>query len=445
MDKDFPARPPLSRQAPKALATTVLLGALAAPFVHSACMTDPEPPIDPEPEPEVAELVVLSGDQQIQGREARLNDPVVVLARDESGRPVRGARVGFTPEQGHGSAEPSEVHTDSRGVAAARWTLGNVVGPQAMAVSARGATDVAVAATARRSDFDIHVVADSGFTPTQTAIIRDAAERWTAVIVGDKPDVDFPASHRSANCPIELGEAVTIDDMRWHVRISQGSNPTIVYGYCEIRRSEEGRAEPLWFHLDISASLVGRVFVNEVWARTWIGHQLGHLLGVGMYWGELVQHLEDGRHPHFPDTATVAAFDAAGGVDWNNGPKVPVERSMLRHRDLDWRYDVFGAELMSGLFARTIPVGGGPYPTTVPPLSAITVLSLVPIGYEVDVSMADPYVLPAPGAPVDSDVMAGHSETEPGHGPAVEVVYDQGRVVRVVVRYGETPSATGKH
>lgn len=428
----------MSRQARKAFAATTLLGAFVAPFVHSACMTDPEPPIDPEPEPEVAELRVLSGDQQIQGRRARLNEPVVVMALGENGGPVSGATVEFTPEGGNGSAWPPAVGTDSRGVAATRWTLGNVVGPQAMTVSARGAAGVAIAATARRSDFDVHVVADSGFTPKQTALIRDAAERWTAVIVGDKPDVYIPAGHRSDTCQIVLGEAVTIEDMRWDMRISHDFPRTIRYGTCEIRRSEVGRAEPLWFHLDIGAELAEYVFENDVWARTWMSHQLGHLLGFGMYWGELLQHLAQGMHPHFPDTATVAAFDAAGGVDWSNAPKVPVERSYFRHRDLDWRHDVFGDEVMSGLFARVIPRPGDPYPTTVPPLSAITVQSLVPIGYEVDVSMADPYVLPAPDASVKLDSVAGHSETTPEHGPTVEVIYDQGRVVGLVVRYGET-------
>ncbi len=430
----------MSRQARKTLAPATLLGAFAGPFVHSACMTDPEPRIGPE----VAELQVLSGDQQIQGREARLNEPVMVLALDGSGDPVLGARVEFTPERGNGSAQPPAVDTDSLGVAATRWVLGSVVGPQAMTVSARGAADVAIAATARRSDFDVHVVADSGFTPMETAIIRDAAERWTAVIVGDKPDVHFPAGHRPDRCPILLDEAMTIEDMRWHMRISHHTQNTVHFGYCEIRRSEEGRAEPLWFYLDVSANLLERVFENELWARTWMTHQLGHLLGFGIYWGELLQHLEQGAHPHFPDAATIVAFDAAGGVDWSSGPKVPVERSFGRHRDLDWRLDAFGEEVMSGRFAHVAPLDDAPYPTTLPPLSAITVQSLVPIGYEVDVSMADPYTLPAPSAFMKVDGTAGYSEKTRGQGPAVEVIYDQGRVVGLLVRYGETPPAINR-
>ena len=86
----------MSRQARKALAPATLVGAFAGPFVHSACVTDPEPRIGPE----VAELQVLFGDQQIQGREARLNEPVMVLALDGSGDPVLGARVEFTPNAG---------------------------------------------------------------------------------------------------------------------------------------------------------------------------------------------------------------------------------------------------------------------------------------------------------------------------------------------------------
>ena len=80
------------------------------------------------------------------------------------------------------------------------------------------------------------------------------------------------------------------------------------------------------------------------------------------------------------------AFDQSGGEDYIGG-KVPVENSAEApgpgSRDLHWRESVFGGEVMTWIH-RGVRA----------PLSNITLQSLFDLGYLVDASLADPYVIP---------------------------------------------------
>ena len=81
---------------------------------------------------------------------------------------------------------------------------------------------------------------------------------------------------------------------------------------------------------------------------------------------------------HFAGPQAIAAFDQAGGTDYQ-GAKVP-----LQQNGGHWHGGVLSGELMA-------PRGRGP-------LSAITLGALSDLGYTVDFSAADPYELPPPGA-----------------------------------------------
>ena len=80
--------------------------------------------------------------------------PVAVRVLDAGGSPVAGVAVTFTPDKGHGVAEPEVATTDGQGIARTEWTPGSAEGEQALAaayvdgpvvhVAAAGATDRAV-------------------------------------------------------------------------------------------------------------------------------------------------------------------------------------------------------------------------------------------------------------------------------------------------------------
>ena len=81
---------------------------------------------------------------------------------------------------------------------------------------------------------------------------------------------------------------------------------------------------------------------------------------------------------HFAGPQAIAAFDQAGGTDYPS-EKVPTERDGAH-----WPSSVLAGELMT--------------PSSGYALSAITLGALSDLGYSVDFSVADPYVLPSPTA-----------------------------------------------
>ena len=140
--------------------------------------------------------------------------------------------------------------------------------------------------------------------------------------------------------------------------------------------------------------------------------------------GLLQNPASEGTSPdtHFSGSLAIAAFNKAGRSGYA-GAKVPVENTLAGGMNDHWRQTVLGDELMTGLLnvARTNR-----------PLNAITIHSLADLGYEVDLTAADSYRLPATGAALAHD---------PGNqipygddiwrGPIVVEDRD-GRIVRVI-------------
>jgi len=129
-----------------------------------------------------------------------------------------------------------------------------------------------------------------------------------------------------------------------------------------------------------------------------------------------------GTDPHFAGPLATAAFDAAGGLAYPGG-KVPLE-DKIPLVGIHWRLRVIPGDIMTP--------GGGAL------LTAITIQTLADLGYEVDVSKADPYTLR--GA-AQGDARGGGADAEGSvaelfaddviQGPVV-VVDTDGRVVRVI-------------
>ena len=371
-----------SRSATRIAAILILLA-------HVACMTEPEE----EPlEQTVTELVVVHGDGQYQGRGRRLHEPVSVRAYDEAGQVVSGAKVEFVVQPGNGSVSSEWARTDQLGVASTWWTLGDIAGPHSMTAAVLDGPIVEISATARPGDFDIQVVVGEGFSDEQRKAMRAAAERWTAVIVGDKPDYSFPANFEPPGWCQQNGLTSApgqIDDVRWDVVIVDDPRNFLMRGYCHYRVGPSGMTEPLWFFLAVSPSVVDAVTEHvepEAW-QAWLSQLVGRSLAVRLY--HLVIDSIQGD-AHFADDATIAAFDAAGGVSWSGGSKVPLEPAGF-YPNLAWRCSVFGHEMMSDALAHFMLERGRR------PMSAITVQLLAAVDFEVDVSKADPYTLPEPG------------------------------------------------
>ena len=124
-------------------------------------------------------------------------------------------------------------------------------------------------------------------------------------------------------------------------------------------------------------------------------HEIAHALGFGTRWYQhhLVRYPSQGLDgnlvfpepdTHFTGALATAAFDAAGGAAYIDG-KVPVQNSGgPGNRDGHWRESVLEHELM------TPTLGSSPTQS----LSAITIQSMADMGYAVDVTRAESYLLP---------------------------------------------------
>ena len=380
--------------------------------------------------PEPAAITIVSGGDQIQGRGRQLHEPVVVRAEDGNAAAMPGVMLTFEPGPNSGDVDLSSFLTDSLGQVKVQWTLGDGVGTQTLMVSsAGGSARVVVGATARPGDFDIQLVADTGFTADQVAAIRAGVERWTAVIVGDLPDRVFPEGHvplpRCADYEeLEFPAGGSVDDVLLGVGIERDREWYIILTNCGRRRPESLLSTLIYIGL-------GEGFLASLdeSLADYTTHTVGHLLGFGFDWGDRlsnrVRDLEVGVDTHFPDPATVAVFDGAGGATWD-GAKVPVEnQGELWLADHHWRASVMGDELMGPEYH----FGG----IADLPLSAITVQSMATLGYEVDLTMADPYTVRAASA----TAMQAGPFVQP---VAVEVSRQNGWIMEMVHRMGAFPA-----
>ena len=223
------------------------------------------------------------------------------------------------------------------------------------------------------SPFDIELVFLDDFTEDEQKVWHRIARRWESVIQMDFPDYTFSDTW-SMTCgdhSIRIPAGEQIDDLRIYV-VKFDSFPDGRRGYgSPILHSS---SMPIAGCVGIIAGLGD---LHSLWN---IGlHEIGHVLGIGTTWTNSGMLLRLNGDLHFAGSQAIAAFNRAGGTDYQ-GAKVPVTRDRFH-----WHRSVLRNELMSG---------GSPFRI----LSAITLGALSDLGYTVDFSMADPYELPPLGA-----------------------------------------------
>ncbi len=275
---------------------------------------------------------------------------------------------------------------------------------------------VTVASAPDPDRFDIELIIGPGFSDEQRAAMRRAADRWEEVVVGDLPDVPFDG-HFGARVLPDPGPRMvgSIDDLV--IRVFGESPMTGAWGGP---------------HDESRLSLFGMIAVGPTYRGTshmelfeaLMLHEMGHVLGIGGRWGGFVPNTRSSDH-HFPGPLAVNAFNEAGGLAYEDD-KVPIEM----HGDwpgVHWRSSVITGDIMGFGWGRGI-------------VSAITVGALGDMGYEVDLSKADPYTLPG----TSQGDLAGGAVGDDAGGPGFEfpeevilqgpvmVVDEHGAVVRVI-------------
>lgn len=281
-----------------------------------------------------------------------------------------------------------------------------------------------VASATDPNSFNIELVFGEGFTAAQQSEIRRAAQRWMEVVTGDLFDVGVLGhlTSISTRCGEDPGPRFvgTVDDLV--IRMFKKDLGSRILG----------RASLCGVRLGSGLSYYGANWFSE---RFFAGegeqyslyatalHEIGHVLGIGLgKWYDILKlSRSDGTaDPHFPGPLAIDAFDAAGGDAYVEGSKVPVEGGST---NAHWRPSAIPNDILVPTISEQRR------------LSAITVQALADLGYEVDPSKADPYILSAQArAALAGDRPDADKELltdDLRQGPIV-VVDRNGKIVRVI-------------
>lgn len=355
-------------------------------------------------------ITIVAGANQMAMAGTAVPTPLSALVRDSLGAPVAGVPVTFAVAGGFGTIStgpgppgiPAPVITDARGVATiVSWTLGARATLNTVAVYTAGyrarSTEVHAAACSGGggTGYAVTVCYASRVEETHRAVFEASAARWSSVIRGDLPDMDveIPAglcTETQPNVKTRLDDLIIVASFE---EIDGRGGVLGQAGPCVLRASG---LLPILGIMEFDVADVAAMQASGQFGSV-ILHEMGHVLGIGTLWEDFGLLMNPSTTGGTLDTYYRGAggrlgFDANGGAGYTGGQKVPVENSggagtMNAH----WRESVLANELMTGY------LGAGSNP-----LSALTVNSLVDIGYTVDPASADNFSvglsLRAPGS-----------------------------------------------
>jgi hypothetical protein len=231
-------------------------------------------------------------------------------------------------------------------------------------------------------------------SPSQQAILTQAAQKWEQVITGDlAPVVSGPVP--AGACGIaHPAFNETVDDMLIYIQVVPIDGPGNVLGsagFCSLRDQFDGDEDMPW--LGIMRLDSADVATMETQGRLLpvVQHEIGHILGIGTLWTRmgLLQNAQtvppngncsDAFDTFFSGQRAIPGFQLAGGTLVNG---VPVENTNGAGTcNSHWRESTLTNELMTGF--NNI----GPNP-----LSTITIGSLMDLGYQVNFGAAENFTL----------------------------------------------------
>jgi hypothetical protein len=319
--------------------------------------------------PQVASVVVKTGDQQTGLAGHAVNVRPAVVVRDGSNLPMPGVPVVFAPVFG-GSVAGSPVVTDANGIATVgSWTV--ELGSNTLtAVAGSGRATFHATGVAPAYTIDVRYV--TGVTPARLAAFQKARARWERLIYGDVPDVAFTAGPGMCG-PTAPAFNEPIDDIVILVAFESIDGPGQILGSagpCWIRNDHLPILSLMRFDIADIAGVESAGLLDAV-----VLHEMGHALGYGTIWKlrNLVVGAA-GTDPQFVGAQATATYARNVPVENTGGPGT---------RDTHWRETVFDRELMTGWLDAGLNT-----------LSAITTASMGDLGYTVNYAASDSYTVP---------------------------------------------------
>jgi hypothetical protein len=118
-----------------------------------------------------ADLIEVSGNNQVAPRNEAVGAPLVVRVDDQYGNRVPGVSVAFAVQMGGGSLNPGSVDTDVNGEAATAWTLGDPEGQQTVEVTAAALPAASILFQAQSVNFNVFSISPDTLVEGQTLTI----------------------------------------------------------------------------------------------------------------------------------------------------------------------------------------------------------------------------------------------------------------------------------
>jgi hypothetical protein len=238
--------------------------------------------------------------------------------------------------------------------------------------------------SATQSPYHIEVRFLGGLTSSQMQVFKDAADRWTRLIVGDLPDV--LVNGQIVDDVVIEAQGAPIDGVGG---ILGQAGPRLVRPAAAGRHAFLTITGTMQFDTADLDAMEQRGTLTDV-----ITHEMGHVIGcVGFIWARKGFVTGQGTEAWgFTGPSAMAEYGmllnpAARAVQADEAARpVPIEN---QHgpgtRGSHWRETVFGSELMTGFVSQS---GGNP-------LSRVTGGMYGDLGYDVDLDACDPYQLPS--------------------------------------------------
>ncbi len=228
-----------------------------------------------------------------------------------------------------------------------------------------------------------------GMTPQQAAIFTAAAQRWEQIITGDIPDT------------------MGVDDVEITAEIAAIDGAGGILGFAGPDAVRPVSFLPYLGSMTFDSADINSLILAGQFDEV-ILHEMGHVLGFGTIWQSLgLLNGAGTSNPQFNGAFATAEYNARFGL---SATTVPVEgNGVPGTTDAHWRESTFDNELMTGY------LNGG----VVNPISTITVGQFADLGYTVNLSQADPYLI-APSATVPDYTIIHTPFVVSGTGGAVQ-------------------------
>jgi Leishmanolysin len=215
-----------------------------------------------------------------------------------------------------------------------------------------------------------------------------AATRWQSIIVADVPDSTLSYS-ATTSCGVGQSDIVGVDDLViWASTIPFDANDPNLLGQAGPCYSRQPSKLTLVGGMEfVDTKLDGLLAANQL--TDTVMHEMGHILGLGTHWQVLNLTANTlgggfcGTDPQYIGANALREYRALGGIGNIKLENLGGPGTCEGH----WKENVFGTELMTGFLNGNVAN----------PLSRITLGSMQDLGYNIDLSKADSYTIPAAG------------------------------------------------